>query len=1040
MATISAAIKIIDGFSAPLSKLSNSLGRAKSSFAGLKTVMNDGKVGSGSSFFKSALGANVIGNGISRAAGAVGNGVRGMVGELDQASTSWQTFDGNMKMLGKSPQQIASTRKDLQKFAVQTIYSASDMASTYSQLAAVGTKNTKKLVKGFGGLASAADNPQQAMKTLSQQATQAAAKPNIQWADFRLMLEQTPAGMAAVAKQMGKSTSELVTDVQDGTVKTQDFFDAIAKVGTNKDFTKMATQYKTVGQAMDGLKESIITGLLTPYSKVGSVGIKAISQLSDKIATVNFDSVGKKLEQGLNYGQKAVSAFWKSFKNTGAIRSIQTTLDTVKKSASDVFSKLGNSKKDPFAAFKGLGKGIGTTIGGIAKGVGALSKDVGDMNPGTVRAFAGALVYLKFGLKGIVFGALIKGLQGLNKMNPSQIKAAAKAITALAVAVTLLKAVGQISSTVGAIRDVFGNFKKTPKTPKTPKIPQAPAGGKAGKSMAGLLKTGASVAMMGVGIAGVGAGFMMIAKGIAQIAATKGGPQILLGMAIGITALLIVVRLLGPALIAGAAGFLVFGAALLLIGVAVLLASAGMALLATQLPLISQYGASAALGILLLGLAMAAFGVLVVVAALGIVILAVALVALGVGFVVAGVGAALFGVALILVAAFSVVASVGLLLLGVSLIIVMAMGIVAAVGMLLLGVSLVLIAAMGIVAAAGMLLLAVALVLIAAVVIIAAVGMMLFAVALLLAAPMMMIAAVGALLLGVASMILAVGLLLVGVALMVVATGLTAAASGVMALASAFVSAGSKLVGAIVGAMQNVVSSVKTGISNAVNAAKGFGSSLVSVGKDLIQGLVNGIKSMIGSAVSAVKSVASSVVNAAKSILHIGSPSKLFDQYGQWVVEGLANGLNGSAGLAANASGDMAKGVVNAASGMAIDGATIGAPVVGKLNAGDQLAGGFYRALDAVNGINQALNGLHSNSDIGINGQISSNADIGATDIGTYASTPSSNNTTNSNQVSIESGAIQINSSGNADYDADRLLTIIENRIVELNNASLGGA
>ena len=43
----------------------------------------------------------------------------------------------------------------------------------------------------------AAENPQQAMKTLSQQGVQMAAKPTVAWQDFKLMLEQTPAGIAA---------------------------------------------------------------------------------------------------------------------------------------------------------------------------------------------------------------------------------------------------------------------------------------------------------------------------------------------------------------------------------------------------------------------------------------------------------------------------------------------------------------------------------------------------------------------------------------------------------------------------------------------------------------------------------------------------------------------------------------------------------------------------------------------------------------------------------------------------------------------------
>ena len=78
------------------------------------------------------------------------------------------------------------------------------------------------------------------MKTLSQQGTQMAAKPMVAWQDFKLMLEQTPAGIAAVAREMGMSTSELVSAVQSGTVKTEDFFNAVE--GNSKAFTKMATQ------------------------------------------------------------------------------------------------------------------------------------------------------------------------------------------------------------------------------------------------------------------------------------------------------------------------------------------------------------------------------------------------------------------------------------------------------------------------------------------------------------------------------------------------------------------------------------------------------------------------------------------------------------------------------------------------------------------------------------------------------------------------------------------------------------------------------
>ena len=223
------------------------------------------------------------------------SGVSGLISEINSSNAAWKTFEGNMSILGKGTKEIDGVKKELQSFAEQTIYSSSDMAQTYAQLAAVGTKNTTKLVKGFGGLAAAAENPQQAMKTLSQQATQMAAKPKVAWQDFKLMLEQTPAGLSAVAKEMGMTTSELVTAVQAGEVSTNKFFDAIQKVGTSDGFTKLATQYKTVGQAMDGLKETVGNKLTPVFDILSQTGIDAISGIIDKLSEMDFQAVANKV-------------------------------------------------------------------------------------------------------------------------------------------------------------------------------------------------------------------------------------------------------------------------------------------------------------------------------------------------------------------------------------------------------------------------------------------------------------------------------------------------------------------------------------------------------------------------------------------------------------------------------------------------------------------------------------------------------------------------------------------------------------------------
>lgn len=302
--SVKAVLQAIDeNFTSTTNKAMQMMNKLGATSDSVSSRMNKGGSAT-SSTFKSVAGAIGIMSLGTTALNALSSGISDVYKGLSETSATWQTFNGNMAYIGKSPKEIAKVRSELTKFAQQTIYSASDMASTYSQLAAVGTKNTTKLVKGFGGLAAASENPQQAMKTLSEQATQMAAKPMVQWQDFRLMLEQTPAGIAAVAKTMGMSTSELIKNVQDGKVKTEDFFNAIAKAGTNANFSKMATQYKTVGQAMDGLKETATNALLPTFDKIGSYGIKAISGIINYLDGINpqalAQSIGSAVDSVIN--------------------------------------------------------------------------------------------------------------------------------------------------------------------------------------------------------------------------------------------------------------------------------------------------------------------------------------------------------------------------------------------------------------------------------------------------------------------------------------------------------------------------------------------------------------------------------------------------------------------------------------------------------------------------------------------------------------------------------------------------------------------
>lgn len=304
-------------------------------------------------------GLNLLKSGIQNVVSVIGS----LSGDLSESSKAWQTFETNASTK-HSQSEIQAVKKELQDFATATIYSSSDMASTYSQLDAVGVASAQNLVKAFGGLAAASADPAQAMSTLSQQATQMAAKPKVAWEDFKLMLEQSPAGMAAVASEMGMSVQDLITNIQSGTVSTTDFFNAVEKAGTSDKFTKMATEYKTVDQAMDGLRETAVNKLQPAFDMISQVGINAISGISDSLDGVNINGLATAMLPAFQALADVATNFVQQ-----AIAWAQTAdWESIGKSIADNITNVvnGMSSFDWSGFFSTIGDGIGLFVDGLS--------------------------------------------------------------------------------------------------------------------------------------------------------------------------------------------------------------------------------------------------------------------------------------------------------------------------------------------------------------------------------------------------------------------------------------------------------------------------------------------------------------------------------------------------------------------------------------------------------------------------------------------------------------------------------------------------
>ena len=865
-----------------------------------------------SSTMKSAMGycANLkntltsgLGFGIMMAAGekalsVVTSGLGELVGEMSASSAAWKTFQGNMQMNGKTKGQIAEVKKELQDFAQATVYSSSDMASTFAQLEAVGTKNTAKLVKGFGGLAAAAENPQQAMKTLSQQATQMAAKPKVAWEDFKLMLEQTPAGISAVAKTMGKSTKSLIKDIQAGKVKTEEFLDAIARTGTNADFTKLATEYKTVGQAVDGLQETLSNKLQPTFARVSDKGIDYVSKLSDKIDSINFDAIAGKAEALLSKAKpywdtlstsavEVKDAFGEAFRAIGGeLKELTKSFGSTEsiKSFSGVVHEVAGDLKGVAGFLKEHDKIIAKVVTKIPKLVVAYKgfKIAKAVAPGMI-SFSRALL----GLTGQGIGTLASKLLGISKsqksVGDSSVETSGKIVESAKSFMMLGTAVFMISAGFALLA--------------LSAVALANAGGLAigvmvglGVALAGMmagmvliLKTLApmSAQLMPVATAmlALGAAVLIVSTGFALLALTSiqlanaGGLAIgiMVGMVATIALLAVGAAALGPALTAGALGFVAFGTAIVLVATGALLASAALAIVATVLPTVCEYGLQGALAITALGAAMLIFSVGATVAGIGCVALAA--------------GLALVGAAVLITSAGVILLATGVLALGA--------------GLTVCGMAVTLLAISLPTAAAG---------------------------ALLCAAGFTAMSA-GAVMLGAALLVLTASITAFGVVLVVSTAGvagfglaMTASAVGVVAMAAALKTVNSsmksiaknakstqkslnsmkKSVKLVESGLDALGSKAKTSMKSLVSAFDNTASKAKSSGQKVGQGFTQGMQA--GLAVSTI--VARSTVSLVTSTLRSGRSGAY--SAGSYISQGFAQGMRSQLGVIRSVASQMA--------------------------------------------------------------------------------------------------------------------------------------
>ena len=490
----------------------------------------------------------------SSAFSAISGSVSGLAKEAVETSDAMQKLQQAMKFSGdysdKEIEKIAGLNGTLKKYADETVFDLNDVMSTFGALSANGIKDADNLTKSVGNAVAVFGGGAQEYSSVALAFSQAMASGKLQAEDWNQILNASPQLAGGLRKELMKLNPKLKKDFKgamaDGAISADLLGKAMNNIGMTKMAKEAATSVTTFEGAMGNLEATVSGGLLTLYDSFAKAGlISAINTLNGKLEK-GFDWVASNISKA----QRILSPY---------ILNLKLFAADVGKAFGEAFSAVGSAMGSIFSELSSTDAQLSfiDTMRGIT---GALKAFAGFIkkHADTIAAIAPKLVKLKMAYKGF---KIVKTLvPGVKAFSGAIVKMAGKGIGAIA----------------GKLFGIAAGEEAT--------------GAASSASAKQVLTSAVAFIALGVGVAL--AGLALIAQ--AAIALADQGALavgVMGGLVVALAGLAYGASIIGPALTAGAVGFVAFGAAMVLVG-------AGMALAAgfikNLVPLVKQVGDTAA--------------------------------------------------------------------------------------------------------------------------------------------------------------------------------------------------------------------------------------------------------------------------------------------------------------------------------------------------------------------------------------------------------------------------------------------------------------
>ena len=816
-----------------------------------------------------------------KAMSLVTNSVSDLSKETIETSDSMYKLQAAMRFSGYSEaeiQRIAGATGTLKTYADKTVFSLQDVMSTFGSLSANGIKDADKLTEAVGNAVAVFGGGAKEYSSVALAFSQAMATGALHAQDWNQIINASPQLAGGLRKELIKLNPTLGNDfkgaMEEGAITADMLGQAINNIGMTDMAKEAATSVTTFEGAMGNLEASAVSGMMNLYDTFAKPKvIDAINGMTSKV-----DAGFSKLAAGIPKAIEVISPYWNVLK-TDAVevgKAFGEAAGAIIDEVQELTGAFGKKESvDNFSESIGTATGGLTTFAGflkehdkeVAKAITLLPKlyvaykgfkIVKAVAPG-VKSFAGAIISMTgkgiASLAGRLFGVAAgeKAVGAASQESSGTIVESAKAFVAIGAGVALIAA--------GFALLAYAAIQIANAGPLAAGVLIGMTGAVAGlmivaKNVAPAMTAGAAgfVAFgAAVLIAGVGIGILTMAA----INLANAGPlaiACMVGMVAAIAGLALGAAALGPALTVGAVGFIAFGAAILMVATGALIASVALAIVAGVLPTIVEYGIQGAGCIAALGAGMIVFGAGAAVAGAGCIVL-------GAGLVVVGAGLAVVGAGVLVVSAGVLVLAAGALALGAGLTI-------AGAGLTLMGAAFPMVSAgaLGVVAA---------LTALTALSIGLAAGM---------GASAIVVVAFG-----VAMVAGAAGTVAMGVALKVVNSSMKSIASNAKSAQSSLTSMRGS-VNVVNSGLDALGSKAKSAINQLVNQFSRGESKAKSSGRAVGNNFNDGVQNGMSRAVSTAGSMSNSVVSAMRSAQG-GAYSS-----GVYIGAGLANGMASQVG------------------------------------------------------------------------------------------------------------------------------------------------